>query len=64
MTKLTKAEKKLTKAEQRKLIKRNKLRDAELARLVDAALARLVVADFEVGQRNLRRCDLAQCNAN
>ena len=48
MTKLTRAEKRLPKAEQRKLIKRNKLRDAELARLVEA--------DLEVGQRNLRRC--------
>ena len=52
MTKLTRAEKRLPKAEQRRLIKRNKLRDAELARLVEA--------DLEVGQRNLRRYNL--CN--
>ena len=52
MTKLTKAEKRLPKAEQKQLLRRYKRFDAEYARLV--------AADLEVGQRNLRRYNL--CN--
>ena len=52
MTKLTRAEKRLSNAEQKALLKRYRRFNVEYARLVEA--------DLEVGQRNLARFNVNQ----